>query len=331
MPKLIKHLYDDHYIHFGENVFFDHGMWGSDFENQNPNDFGFLYYVKNGSKTLVGSCIYEFDYLSEFDSSNDSIKYLCDFLGNQYKYGYEGTGFGYSASYKEYGSYYLMDSEKLIHENDYQYISVDPFSNNSRNWLDNNSGNWVGAQDSSAYGGGVYLSYKPSSPYHDNIYVYLTNGPLRTNHFTMYDMTDDLVLAGYSSSRAASDSKALMNNILHAYDMGDCYNYRNNSGYVTIQIIFNNIGMNSTSGEYSIFYGLNTWIYIYSSSGKFHGKKANVQKYNSYNRDEPIQSTHTFSQYNTDDNIGYDVIGFPIIEYYSGGAWVTNYYNISIS
>ena len=174
---------------------------------------------------------------------------------------------------------------------------------------------------------GVNITYYPKSPYHDNIYVYLTNGPLKTSYFTLYDMTNPDALSGNATG---NKSGALYNNILHAYDMGDCYNYRDNSdGSVNITIIFNSIGKDLDSNTYSLFYGTNTWIYIYSSADNFRYKTASVKKYNDDYPTTPYEETYTFDH--NGDNIGYDVIGFPIIEYYSGGAYVTNYYNINIS
>ena len=60
-------------IHYYERKFFQHGMWGIDFENQNLKDFGYIYYIQNGSKNLVGSCIYEFDYYSIYNGNISTI------------------------------------------------------------------------------------------------------------------------------------------------------------------------------------------------------------------------------------------------------------------
>ena len=309
--------YYAHYYNFRD---FSHGMWSNPVENQNPNDFGYIYYFQNGNRYLVGTCIYEFDYYCFYNEGSSSSKYLCDDRGNQYV-------FNNSATYKSYnnsGSYRSIDSEKLIHTNNLNTLSLNPTSNT----IYNNHGNWYSHNITSSIGGGFNITYYPSS--NDNIYVYLTNGPLKTNFFTLYDMTNPDVLCGNATGRP---SGALYNNILHAYDMGDCYNYRDNSdGSVNISIIFNNIGKNSISNEYSIFYGTKTWIYIYSSAGNFQRKKALVQKYNDDYPTTPYEKVYTLDHY--DDNIGYEVIGFPLFEWRStSGAkgYLVNYYNILIS
>lgn len=308
--------YYAHYYNFRD---FSHGMWSTTVENQNPNDFGYIYYVQNGSKNLVGTCIYEFDYYCFYNDGGSSSKYLCDDRGNQYV-------FNNSATYKSYnnsGSYRSIDSKKLIHNNNLNTLSLNPTSNT----IYNNRGNWYAHNITSSIGGGFNITYYPSS--HDNIYVYLTNGPLKTSYFTLYDMTDTDALAGNATG---NPSGALYSNILHAYDMGDCYSYLNNDGSINISIIFNNIGKNSTSNEYSIFYGTKTWIYIYSSAGNFRRKKALVQKYNDDYPTTPYEVIYTFDH--NDDNIGYNIIGFPLFEWRStSGAkgYLLNYYNILIS
>lgn len=321
MAKLIRSNYasQKQYAHYYSFKEFSHGMWNVDFENQNISDFGYLYYVKNGNKNLVGSCIYEFDYYSFYNDGSSSSQYLCDDRGNQYV-------FNNGATYKSYnnsGSYRSIDSEKLIHANNLNTLSLNPTSNT----IYNNHGNWYSHNITSSIGGGFNITYYPSS--HDNIYVYLTNGPLKTSYFTLYDMTDINALAGNATG---NPSGALYSNILHAYDMGDCYSYLNNDGSINISIIFNNIGKNSISNEYSIFYGTKTWIYIYSSAGNFRRKKALVQKYNDAYPTTPYEVTYTFDH--NDDNIGYNIIGFPLFEWRStSGAkgYLVNYYNILIS
>lgn len=308
--------YYAHYYNFRE---FSHGMWSTTVENQNPNDFGYIYYVQNGSKNLVGTCIYEFDYYCFYNDGGSSSKYLCDDRGNQYTF---GTGATYK-SYNNSGSYRSIDSEKLIHGNNLNTLSLNPTSNT----IYNNRGNWYAHNITSSIGGGFNITYYPSS--HDNVYVYLTNGPLKTSYFTLYDMTNPDVLAGNATGNI---SGALYSNILHAYDMGDCYSYLNNDGSINISIIFNNIGKNSTSNEYSIFYGTKTWIYIYSSTGNFRRKKALVQKYNDDYPTTPYEVIYTFDH--NDDNIGYNIIGFPLFEWRSttgAKGYLINYYNILIS
>ena len=139
---------------------------------------------------------------------------------------------------------------------------------------------------------------------------------------------------GLSDNATGNPSGALYSNILHAYDMEDGYSYLNNDGSINISIIFNNIGKNSTSNEYSIFYGTKTWIYIYSSAGNFQYKKALVQKYNDDYPTTPYEVTYTFDHNDDNINIGYNIIGFPIFEWRStSGAqgYLLNYYNILIS
>lgn len=320
MAKLLRSNYggQEHYAHYYNFKEFSHGMWNINWPNQNPNDFGYIYYIQNGSKNLVGTCIYEFDYYSFYNDGASSCKYLGDDRGNQYV-------FNNSATYKSYnnsGSYRSIDSEKLIHGNNLNTLSLNPTSNT----IYNNRGNWYAHNITSSIGGGFNITYYPSS--HDNIYVYLTNGPLKTNYFTLYDMTDTDALAGNATG---NPSGALYSNILHAYDMGDCYSYLNNDGSIAISIIFNNIGKNSISNEYSIFYGTKTWIYIYSSAGNFRRKKALVQKYNDDYPTTPYEAIYTFDH--NDDNIGYNIIGFPLFEWRSTGSkgYLVNYYNILIS
>ena len=312
-------------IHYDESKEFSHGMWSVANSiliytpNRNPDDFGFLYYVDGGYLKPSGSCIYEFDYYCIYNEYRSSLQYLCDDHGNQYTF---GTGATYK-SYNNSGSYRSIDSEKLIHDYNYLVLSLNPTSNK----IYNNHGNWYGNNPQTQIGGGFNITYYPSS--HDNIYVYLTNGPLKTSYFTLYDMTNPDVLAGNATG---NPSGALYNNILHAYDMGDCYNYRDNSdGSVNITIIFNNIGKDLDSNTYSLFYGTNTWIYIYSSAGNFRRKKALVQKYNDDYPTTPYEVTYTFDH--NDDNIGFNIIGFPLFEWRSTGSrgYLVNYYDILIS
>lgn len=323
MAKLIRSNYGDkkHYAHYYDFKEISHGMWNVNFENQNPNDFGYIYYIQNGSKNLVGTCIYEFDYYSFYNDGASSSQYLCDDRGNQYV-------FNNSATYKSYnnsGSYRSIDSKKLIRANNLNTLSLNPTSNT----IYNNRGNWYAHNITSSIGGGFNITYYPSS--NDNIYVYLTNGPLKTNYFALYDMTDTDALAGNATG---NPSGALYSNILHAYDMGDCYSYLNNDGSINISIIFNNIGKNSISNEYSIFYGTKTWIYIYSSAGNFRRKKALVQKYNDDYPTTPYEVLYTFDHNDDNINIGNNIIGFPLFEWRSttgAGGYLVNYYNILIS
>ena len=88
-------------------------------------------------------------------------------------------------------------------------------------------------------------------------------------------MTDPYYLAG-----DPGNSIALQNNILHVYSTDNTNNNRNTNRGVSIHIPFNNIGRNSVSRRYSIFYGLNTWLYLYSSAHNFQGKTARVITFN---------------------------------------------------
>ena len=287
------------------------------FANQNPDDFGFLYYVDPYlPKTfeLVGTLIYDFDKFSHYSNSNQS-PYLCDESGAQYIFDSSGP----YKSYENYGSYKLFDSEKLIRSDDHNYCNLNPTTT-----IYNNSGSWRKPTSANPIGGGFTITFDPltSSGANENIYVYLTNGPLRTHYFNLFDMTDPEVLC--------TNHYALQNNILRVYDMGNPYNYRASDMHAYISIIFNNIGYNSTSGYYSIFYGFNTWIYIYFSAGSCMRKTANVSKYNYNNTTASIISTYTFDHY--DDNIGYKIIGFPMFDYQNTGSIgrIVNYYDIVI-
>lgn len=326
MGKLIASS-SDKCLHYYESNTFSHGMWSVDNNfylytpNRNPDDFGFLYYVdpSMGLKPS-GSCIYEFDYYCIYNEHRSTLQYLCDDDGNQYVFNRNAT----YKSYNDCGSYRSIDSKKLIHSDNYLVLSLDPTSNK----IYNNHGNWYGHNPQTTIGGGLNITYYPSS--HDNIYVYLTNGPLNTSYFTLYDMRNPDVLYGDATGNT---SGALYNNILHAYDMGDCYNYRDNSdGSVNITIIFNRIGKDLDSNTYSLFYGTNTWIYIYSSADNFRYKTASVKKYNDDYPTTPYEKTYTFDH--NGDNIGYCVIGFPMFEWRSttgSRGWLVNYYDIIIS
>ena len=312
MEQLIRSNWggNEYYAHYYNFKEFSHGAFSTAIKNQNPGDFGFIYYVTNGAYTgIVVSPIYEFDYYSEIDG--DYIDYLCD-----------ENGYQYNVNKYTNDKYKKFDSEKLIREDDYMYISLRPF-----NTIYNNYGSWK--EDDSFpddFGGGVRLRYMPSSSPHDNIYVYLSNNNVYTGMFdpdSSVDMTDPNVLNG----NTWDEHFAVTNEILHAYDMGDGYNYRNTDGSVTVEIFFNNIGLNSSTGEYSIFYGFNTWIYIYSSGGNFRGKRARVRTYNYNNQTTPIETFYTFDRIT--NNTGYNIIGFPIFTW-SGGSQIVNYYDIYI-
>ena len=79
MEQLIRSNYGDqeHYAHYYNFKEFSHVTLTYIFENQNPYDFGFIYYVTNDSYTrIVTSPIYECDLYSEID--DHYISYLCD-------------------------------------------------------------------------------------------------------------------------------------------------------------------------------------------------------------------------------------------------------------
>ena len=313
MEQLIRSNYgnQEHYAHYYNFKEFSHGAFSTAIKNQNPGDFGFIYYVTNGAYAgIVTSAIYECDYYSEID--DHYINYLCD-----------ENGYQYNVNKYTNDKYIKFDSEKLIREDDYMYIDLKPF-----NSIYNNYGAWK--EDASSpddFGGGVRLRYMPRpSLTHDNIYVYLSNNYVNTGMFdpdSSVDMTDPNVLNG----NAWGEPFAVTEEILHAYDMGDCYNYLNNDGSVTVEIFFNKIGKHPETNEYSIFYGVNTWIYIYSSAGNFRGKRARVRNYNYYNQTTPIETTYTFERVTS--NAGYNVIGFPIFTW-KDGSYIVNYYDIYI-
>ena len=312
MEQLIRSNYGDqeHYAHYYNFKEFNHFLLTYTFENQNPYDFGFIYYVTNDSYTrIVTSAIYECDLYSEIDGHY--ISYLCD-----------ENGYQYNVNKYTDDIYIKFDSEKLIREDDYMYINLTPYDT-----IYNNYGAWK--EDASSredFGGGVRLRYMPSSSPHDNIYVYLANHSVYTGMFdpnSSVDMTDPNVLNG----NAWGEPFAVTNEILHAYNMGDCYNCRNSDGSVTVEIFFNKIGKHPKTNEYSIFYGVNTWIYIYSSAGNFRGKRSRVRNYNYNNQTTPIETYYTFDH--IDDNIGYNIIGFQIFKW-AGGSYIVNYYDIYI-
>lgn len=304
-------------IHYYEHKFFQHGMWGIDFENQNLKDFGYIYYIQNGSKNLVGSCIYEFDYYSIYNGNISTLEYLCDERGNQYVFNKTTAT---HPSYNKCGSYRSIDSKKLIHNDNFLNLNLNPTSDP----IYNNRGNWYGHNITSSIGGGINITYTPSvSSGNDDIYVYLTNGNIPTSYFELYSGTDPDELSG--------NGQALYSNILHAYVIGNSYDYLSKDRSANISIIFNNIRKNPTSNKYSIFYGFNTWVYIYSPAGSFQHKKALVQKYNDDYQTRPYEKVYTLDHY--DNNVGYSIIGFPLFEWRStgSGGYLVNYYNILIS
>ena len=136
-------------------------------------------------------------------------------------------------------------------------------------------------------------------------------------------MTDPYVLGG-----DRGDSVALRFDILRVYSTENTNNYRNNDGEVIIHIPFNCIGRSSESGYYSIFYGVNTWLYLYSSASHFKGKKAQVITFNSH-RPTGVISIYSFGAMT--NNIGDNVIGFPIFNKGDAGSYMVNYYTINVS
>ena len=290
---------------YNERATFNHNMGTPYVMNQNSNAFGFLYYYKSGGYSQInGTLIYDFDKYSEYNGRAGVINYLCDNYGNQYNF--------------SSGSYRSVGGKKLIHESDYKGISLNPTSN-----ILNNCGSWPKIDGSAnSWGGGVNLNYRPNSS--DYIYIYLTNGPVNNIEiFDHYDMTDPYYLAG-----DPGNSIALQNNILHVYSTDNTHNNRNTNGGVNIHIPFNNIGRNSASGYYSIFYGLNTWLYLYSPAHNFQGKTAQVI---TFNNQKPGGVTSTYRFGAMTNNIGINVIGFPIISYLSAGTYLVNYYLIQVS
>lgn len=313
MGKLIRSS-NSKYIRYYDHWTFNHMMISGSAANQNPYDFGFLYFVQNGNNNLVGSCMYEFDMFSDVNTYLGTMAILCDDYGRHYD--------------MDSMSYESLDIRKLIHGDDYYAIdlyaqaSADKYIyNNYENWIISNSMNSI------EYGGGFNLTYWPSS-FNDNIYVYLTNNGLYPDYFDSYDMTDPYTLGGGTSG----NSIALENNILHMYSMGNVNDYLNDDGSLTIRIAFNNIGYNQSSGEFSIFYGFNTCIYVYSSGGGFQGKTACVKKYNyNYPATSPFVQYFDFSMSkdNVNNNIGTNLIGFPIFDW-TPDAYIVNYYDIEI-
>ena len=136
-------------------------------------------------------------------------------------------------------------------------------------------------------------------------------------------MTDHYVLGG-----DPGNSVALENNILRVYSTDNTNNYRNTNGYVNIHIPFNCIGRSTDSRYYSIFYGVNTWLYLYSSASQFKGKRAQVITYNS---SATIGTRAIYNFGAMTDNIGYNVIGFPIFKKEDAGSYMVNYYTINVS
>ena len=289
---------------YNERPKFNHKIGSPYVMNQNPNDFGFLYYNQSNSYSLIeGTCVYDFDKYSEYDDIRGTITYLCDNYGSQYDF--------------SSGSYRSIGSNKLIHESDYKSINLNPTSR-----ILNNCGGWpkVGGSANS-FGGGVNLTYRPTSS--DYIYIYLTNGPLDVDVFSHYDMTDPYFLGG-----DPGDSVALQNDILRVYSTENTDHYRNTNREVSIHIPFNCIGRSSESGYYSIFYGVNTWLYLYSSAHNFQGRNAQVTRFNNSN---PAGAIANYKFGAMTDNIGNNVIGFPIFTYVDAGRYRVNYYTINVS
>ena len=297
-------------IRYNEDQTFSHYISSDYIANQNTNDFGFLYYNQSGGYSPIASTlIYDFDKYSYYDKTNGTITYLCDDYGNQYNF--NGSG-----------NYRSVGSDKLIHESDYKSINLNPTSTGSVSSFLNNCGSWPKKGGSTnSFGGGVNLSYRPTSS--DHIYIYLTNGPLSVGDFNHYDMTDHYVLGGDTGN-----SVALENNILRVYSTDNTINHRNTNGYVNIHIPFNCIGRSSDSRYYSIFYGVKTWLYLYSSASQFQGKRAQVITYNS----RALRGTTTIYNFGAmTDNIGSNVIGFPIFKAADAGSYMVNYYTITVS
>ena len=295
---------------YNEQGTFNHNIGSNYFLNQNQNDFGFLYYYKSNSyNNISGTLIYDFDKYSYYNGRDGIIDYLCDDYGNQYDF--------------SSGSYRSVGSNKLIHESDYKSINLNPTSTGSVSTFLNNCGRWPKKGGSTnSFGGGVNLSYKPTSS--DHIYIYLTNGPLDVGVFEHYNMTDPYILGG-----DPGDSVALQNDILRVYSTDNTNNYRNTDGYVNIHIPFNCIGRSSDSGYYSIFYGVNTWLYLYSSASQFQGKRARVTTFNSRKPGGTPTDYYRFGAMT--NNIGVNVIGFPIFKKEDAGSYMVNYYTINVS
>ena len=83
MGKLIRSS-NEKYIRYYEHWTFNHMLVMGSAANQNPYDFGFLYFVQNGNNNLVGSCMYEFDMFSDVNKYLGIMKYLCDDYGRHY-------------------------------------------------------------------------------------------------------------------------------------------------------------------------------------------------------------------------------------------------------
>lgn len=293
---------------YDEQDTFNHYIGSNYFLNQNQNDFGFLYYHKsNRYNNISGTLIYDFDKYSYYNGRAGIIDYLCDDYGNQYDF--------------SSGSYRSVGSNKLIHDSDYKSISLNPISTGSVSTFYNNCGGWPKkGGDTDSFGGGVNLNYRPTSS--DYIYIYLTNGPLNGEVFNHYDMTNPYILGG-----DPGDSVALQNDILRVYSTDNTNNYRNTNGIVSIHIPFNCIGRSSDSGYYSIFYGLNTWLYLYSSASNFQGKRAQVI---TFNDNSPGGDTVIYSFGAMTNYTGYNVIGFPIFTALEAGIYRVNYYVINV-
>ena len=90
---------------YNERPKFNHKIGSPYVMNQNPNDFGFLYYYKSNSyDKIIATLIYDFDKYSEYDDIRGTITYLCDNYGSQYDF--------------SSGSYRSIGRNKLIHESD---------------------------------------------------------------------------------------------------------------------------------------------------------------------------------------------------------------------
>lgn len=115
---------------------------------------------------------------------------------------------------------------------------------------------------------------------------------------------------------------------MRVYSTENTNKYRNTNGEVNIHIPFNCIGRSSDSRYYSIFYGVNTCLYLYSSASNFQGKEAQVITFNS---GTPRGASALYSFGAMTDNIGYNVIGFPIFKKGDAGSYMVNYYSINVS
>lgn len=143
---------------YNEQDTFNHNIGSNTVLNQNQHDFGFLYYYKSNSyNPIIATLIYDFDKYSYYKGRDGIIDYLCDNYGNQYDF--------------SSGSYRSVGSGKLIHESDYKSINLNPTSSSSVRVINNNCGSWPKKNGSTnSFGGGVNLSYRPTSS--DHIYIF---------------------------------------------------------------------------------------------------------------------------------------------------------------